>query len=161
MSDHDVKYRGKLTSLAHWNSAYSVANFYRQKRSFFVCLPAFVGVLQLNTLDSPRGIPRKHSLRVPVEQNRTIEVAFTKRQNLYANKAWLSGNCFLITNTNIVLSTRRTVTSPAPVFSSVSSICIILDSALPAKQVERSHLYWLVEKKRSAKINILLKVLEW
>ena len=42
-------------------------------------LPAFVGVSQLNTLDSPRGIPRNHSLRVPVEQNRTTVVTFTKQ----------------------------------------------------------------------------------
>ena len=37
-------------------------------------LPAFVGVLQLNTLDSPLGIPRNHSLGVPVEQKQTIKV---------------------------------------------------------------------------------------
>ena len=49
-----------------------------------VSLPAFVGVSQLNTLDSPRGIPRNHSLRVPIEQNRTIEVVFRNQDKSWA-----------------------------------------------------------------------------
>ena len=33
----------------------------------------------MNTLDSPRGIPRNHFLRVPVKQNRTTEVVLKKQ----------------------------------------------------------------------------------
>ena len=68
---------------------YIQTSCYLHKQCVAASLPAFVGVLQLNTLDSPRGIPRNHSLRVPVEQSETTEVNYFQktRQTLYANTA--------------------------------------------------------------------------